>query len=61
MTLGIAPRTPFAGYADRPTTTPMATPADVDLYTMRLLRSEALLRRLAPPDRPWGAFGNRPA
>jgi hypothetical protein len=62
--LGIAARTPFASDADRPSSIPRATPADVadaELHTLRLLRQEALMSRSAPPAGQSGAFGNRPA
>jgi len=64
MALGIAARTPYVDDAQRPSRTSRATPADVadaELHTLRLLRREASLARLASPGRPSGSFGNQPA
>jgi anti-sigma factor RsiW len=64
MALGIADRTPYVDDAQRPSRASKATPADVadaELHTLRLLRREASLARLASPGRPSGSFGNQPA
>jgi hypothetical protein len=64
MALGIADRTPYVDDAQRPSRASRATPADVadaELHTLRLLRREASLTRLASPGRPSGSFGNQPA